>query len=235
MLLSVALWTSALSASVAWGDVRVGEPLGEIYLSFDRDHRVERKTHTTFYPFAFYLIVEVDFAELGQPDENLRNGVASWEASVALPPEVTVVSRSLPQSCCGPACKDRRRKDVTGVTGVDNWIVQLCSPLVGASRHFVAVEYLGILTTPGASDLRFGIKPADPAELSTAFPQPAPGWREAVPSGACGETGGTPCLRSFGSSWATNGLLLNPESVSTQASSWSAVKARFGPGSWSPR
>ena len=70
---------------------------GEMSLNTEPDGSGEDFTRDTppFNVFDFYLVMHVDFAEVGRGGENPTNGVSAWETGVNIPPELSILGRQL--------------------------------------------------------------------------------------------------------------------------------------------
>ena len=215
-LLTLVAFSIAFSAPASHA-VEFGQPLGQLYLSFDASERVESQRISAFRSFRVYLLAEVDYGQLGNSGQNFVNGISSWEARIQLPAELLVLERVTPGSCCEVGCSKRGTPD--------NWFVSLCNEATAAFSPVVLVEYLCLLTDLQTEGLKIGIAPAQPSSFADLGPrQPMPGWRERLPSGFCGQQR---CLRPFMDGWQNAGVVINPARVGVEASSFSALKSRY--------
>jgi hypothetical protein len=178
-----------------------GIPLGDLHLSFDPNSKIQEIDVTLSQEFSWYVIASVDF---GDPTANGRDGIISWEALVDLPPEITVLSRTVagdPLICGDGSCGD-------------DWNLLLSTCLVAEEGPFLLVHYSAELNVE-AQDLEIRLLPPTLSE----FDGTAPGWA------ACSFNGGPEDLHPFATGWSST-LIIN-SSVKSEKSSWSAVKARY--------
>lgn len=220
-----ALWAVAI---ISWipGSASAGaygQSLGEIYLSIDASTRedalIDQPINT---PFEFYLLADVDYADLGQPEVNGLNGIWAWETRVNIPESITIINRHL-----GPG-------SINVGSGEDNYIVGTPELLVVGLGPTTLVRYEAII---------FSVVPDEVLTISPSSPSTfdddgnlglGPGWLEWMPLGDCDFTSrrpGSGCLRAF-ATWDAR-LVMNcvdePECVETptRQESWGTVKSRY--------
>jgi hypothetical protein len=211
-----------------------GDSLGRIYLTRDPSVDpwdtlwnweatcIDDPGLAPFTPLEFYLVIHVDYADLGRPELNATHGFDAWEGRVYIPSQLTVLERTLQTPSLFPPPTE------------DNWIVYLADPVIAASTPVAVVKYKVVLLE-AARNLWLRIGPPDPPNMIPF----APGWRENVPSGECAEDDEpVPCVRPF-REWdgCLYDLVINYAGFGgcacrcicdpVQKSSWGAVKSRF--------
>jgi uncharacterized repeat protein (TIGR01451 family) len=109
--------------------------------------------------FTFYLIVEIDFGDIGEPGWNSTHGLNGWEAAVVLPPELIVLGHVL-----HPASS-------VNVGTQNNWLVGTGDCITANQTPYTVLEYQAMLIAP-ANDLVIRLEPPSPS----SFDPPAMGW-----------------------------------------------------------
>lgn len=202
-----------------------GRTMGSLYLSMDPSDNVPFiENQPALVEFEFYLMVALDFGDIGKPELNNLDGLAAWEASLDIPEAVTVTRRVTTPLAINVG------------KGADNWVVGLPEMLAAWTTPAVLVTYTAVLLSEGQSDLVITIHESTPTTFEHPdAPAQGPGWLEWYPIGECefsSRIAGNGCLRAF-ERWAENRLVLNcvteQECTSTVAegASWGAIKARF--------
>jgi len=182
----------------------------------------------SFTEFPWYLLVEIDFRDIGLGDQNASNGIQAWEAYVSISDEITVI-REVVQPPGSLNVGIRPPREVND----SNWIVVTGTLIPADSTPFVLVEYTGLLLSD-ATDLHVDLAGAEPSSFTgTGGPGPVPGWVEFHPTGECDNE----CLRPFARWDHCTGLTVNTthpygcECVCicdpVSPTSWGALKARF--------
>jgi hypothetical protein len=200
-LLAATALAAAGSPAAADGQ---GTPLGKLYLSFSPDSPVHAIEIDPMVPFSWYVVAEVDFTDIGDPDRNGTDGVLGWETCIEVPPEITITGREVLRP---------------GFNGADascaeNWIVVLEGCLWAEDTPQAVVRYQGRLDAE-ATNVEVSLAPASPSSIEGEVP----GWF------VCLLTGQPTDVHPFASGWETP-LVVN-ERVATGPSTWSAVKRRF--------
>lgn len=195
----------------------LGPELGELHLSFDPVQRVTTADQVPFDQFQFHVLASLDWGDVGLPGLNGFNGLRGWEASVVVPPELTVVGREIL-----PATS------IDIGNGGDNYVVGTGKLVDASGDPAVLVVYTGLLTSPGLTDLVVSLGGSQPSSFDDpGGPGVVPGWLEFYVSGQCGDLR---CLRPFAD--ASSRLVINcqasPEcAVAVVRRSWGSVKAGF--------
>ena len=86
-----------------------------------------------FVPIEFFVVVDLDFADIGPPELNAVNGLSGWEARVNVPEELVITACPVNPHRPGP------------LNGCANFIVGTGITIVADSMPFALVEYTGIL------------------------------------------------------------------------------------------
>jgi len=161
--------------------------LGNLYLSFAPDQQDAVLAGVEpLVPFNWYVVAEIDFGDLGRPEDNTTNGLLGWEANLNVPPEITVTSRTM----APPGALDIG-------TGDDNWIVAWSACVLANQTPYALVTYEAMLAS-AAVNVEVTLDAASPS----SFTPPEPGWI------ACDYQ-----ARVFDATWATNGVVVNPRIV----------------------
>jgi hypothetical protein len=179
----------------------------------------------------FFLVVHLDFADIGQGGQNLSNGFRGYETKVDVPPQLTITART----------KQPPTSINVGDDATNNWIVGTGITITAGQTPYAVVEYNSILLS-AAQDLTLSLGPSDPSSFDVAGgPGPVPGWLEGLPTGECVNSSGSPreCLRAFGR-WdgCENTFVINYTGrlgcacrcfvcEATQEATWGSVKSRY--------
>jgi hypothetical protein len=212
-----------------------GQELGSLYLSRSQTEyqpnlggagvngAPDEDPIASFQNFSFYIVTEIDYADIGLGNQNGAAGLQAWEAAIDLGEAVglTVLSRTMFPGGAGDLGN-----------GNDNWVVFLGSQVTALSTPFVLVEYSGgFFGGEPPSDILVPIGSSSPS----SFNPPVPGWNEGVALGEC-TLNGNPikCLRpyAFTGRMTINCVTqcLDVNNVSTETPSWGAIKANYGEG-----
>jgi hypothetical protein len=217
-----------------------GVGFGDIYLTYDPGadpfddpwsncNNEETDPIPPFQEFTWYLVVAIDFADIGLDNQNSANGLQAWEAGVYIADEITVIGSTL-----HPSTSVNVGQPPPNDPNDSNWIVGTGGLVSAMSTPYAVVEYQGMLLTE-ATDLEVLVQSAEPSSFTgTGGPGPVPGWVEFEATGECDDA----CLRQF-EVWDTchTTLMINytPEPCEcrcygcwpTEETSWGAIKARF--------
>lgn len=143
------LISTAPSAVMAQQSIH-SEAVGEIYVSSSPNEYQSWIRGVGFTaPVTLYVDVDIDFGDIGLPDQNATNGLRSWEAHVSFPPGLIVTSsRLLPPGSV----------DVSGPdAGVYDYVVETGSIVAaGAVQPLAAFD---VIALPGTADAVISIGP----------------------------------------------------------------------------
>ena len=159
--------------------------------------------------FTFYLIADIDFADIGQPGQNVSNGISAWEAQITLPadPGLFILSDDYTAAIDVGDKTGNVRNYIVG-TGVN---VQVGGPTT-------LVTFNAIATTPLATSAAT-LGPTVPASYAGEVV-----WREFAALNGCTLNGADEkCVFRFESL----GDLRLSSGVDNDADSFGSVKARF--------
>jgi len=178
-----------------------GPPLGSLGLSFDPGVLQRRIEVAAMENFDWYVTVAIDF---GSALQNGRDGLLIWEASLAVPPEITILSAEhVPDVAFCDECS------------ATDWRALLGRCVFADETPTVMVHYQAKLLQD-VDDLTISLVPASPSN----FGDTAPGWR------VCANTGDALVdLHPFATGW-TNPIHVN-STVANERSSWSALRGRY--------
>lgn len=184
------------------------EPFGDLYLSAVEGSYVDYIQEISG-TFNFYLIADIDFADLGAEGQNLTNGIGAWEASVVLPadPALFVLSEDYTAAIdVGDKAGNVREFIVGTGTAVS----------VGGPTTLVTFNALSSSTSLNGIAT---ITPTTPASYANEVV-----WREFVALNGC-TLNGSPekCVFRF----ASRGDLRMSWTIDNDAESFGAVKSRF--------
>jgi hypothetical protein len=181
-----------------------------------------------FQAFTWYLVVHVDFADIGLGNQNGSNGLQAWEAGVSIPDEITVTGSTFnPPGSVNVGQPPADPND-------SNWIVGTGVIVTAASTPIQLVTYNGLLLAD-ATNLEITILAAEPSSFtSVGGPGEVPGWVEWNETGECASH----CLRQF-ARWdvCETSFVVNYDEagetcesrciVATESTSWGGLKSRF--------
>ena len=160
--------------------------LGSLYLSevpTGYDGVVPRPSFAT--PFQFYLVADIDFGDIGRPEQNFSNGMLAWDGRVVVPSEMTVIGFSLsPRTSVDIGAKSNPVFDFIVGTGQ--------RVPVGQPYPLVTIE--AIILVPPVDDIF--VRTLSPALASVPN---AAAWVEFSALNGCEASPGrpTPCLFPF--------------------------------------
>jgi hypothetical protein len=213
--LTLCLMLCATLAAAQNDDSRYGHPLGTISFSGMPDAYEPYIIAGSFEPIDFYVIAQIDFADIGRAELNTQVGIYGWEAFATIPPEMIITSRMIVQP------------GAINLGSHENWILGLGDECFAWEFPLALVHYTALFTqTPEPMDLVLDLGPSVP----TSFPNaPGPGWLDSEPSGECTFPSGAPtkCLRLFAH---VRGMRINCVqdcTVVTEPGSWGALKSRY--------
>jgi opacity protein-like surface antigen len=160
----------------------IGADCGDIFLSAANDSYVDKVEVGTFTNFNWYLVVELDYADVGLPDQQAANGLKGWECSVDVPATITVLNRTLQPETSLNIGQD------------DNWIIGTGQNVRAINTPFAVVAYTALLLS-AQENLHLTLAGTTPSSFVPAVP----GWVEFNPTGECTFADGSPkpCLRAF--------------------------------------
>ncbi len=148
----------------------MGAPLGWIYVSQLPDQPIGTAAieyHPPFQTYTFYVVADIDFADVGAPEQNALNGIQAWEGRLEFSPELTLLSAEFEGTNGGASDRDI--------------LVDVGLPIVLADSTPRTLATLTFLVT---SDLSPGSQIAlrnSTNPLATGVI----GWREALDSNGC--------------------------------------------------
>lgn len=211
---TLALLIAGALAVPAQAQTSRGTNFGAIYLSAAPNEHVDYAQELALAtPFDFYLVAEIDYADIGAAQQNDTNGLKAWEASFDVPAEITIIDETL----AGPG-------PINIASGPQNYIIgtggnlrlnTLPGPLVSLQALVLQELTETVVLRPG------------PSTPSSALNDDAPAWTEfnVVPEDQCeANNNPTPCLREF----TDIGNLRVSTGVDTDEGSWGSMKAQFG-------
>lgn len=199
------------ACSMAMPALALGPPTGSLYLSFSPDSRVEDLQVAPFTLFHFYLVAELDYADLGHPEWNATDGIGAIEAGIVLPSSIM-----LGQATFAPGNASAWLFELSD--GVLNLVVPFGGTcLLAQDTPYAIAHFTGMLLEP-AEDLFLAVRESKPSSVTMEGGAPAPGW--------------VPCDYSlvypFAEMTQLGTLAINRTQVPNDAASWGAVKALFG-------
>lgn len=171
------LWTASAAQTF-------GPPIGRIYLSVDPLSQVDEGTIDVGVPLTIYVVAEIDFGS----SRNDTDGIAGWEATVVLPPEVFLLATRV------------RGNGAVNLDSTARFIVGLDDCLLASSSPIVLAELDIVIVTP-VNDLLICLGTPTPSSFETAPTGLAPGWVECQPY--------QDIRYPFEADWVNNCLLLN--------------------------
>jgi len=201
-LIALLLAVFALSLPTSSGAQSYGDPLGDIWLSFDPDLLATETTVEAGAMFEWYVLVNVSFPD---PNRNAIDGINAWEALVEVPAQIKIHERELfenPLTCASGVCGD-------------DWYVLLDGCILGSESQTRVLRYSAQLLND-VEDVELKLVPG----AFSNFEGTAPGWS------ICQSTGNPVTdLHPFANGWSQS-IVIN-SSVPTQNKSWAAVKALY--------
>ena len=201
-LIALLLAVFVLSLSSSSAAQNYGDPLGDIWLSFDPDLLETQTTVESGGTFEWYVLVNINFPD---PDRDAVDGINAWEALIEVPSEISILERELfenPLTCTNGVCGD-------------DWYVLLNGCILGNEGQTRVLRYRGQLLND-VQDVELKLMPG----AFNSFDGTAPGWS------ICQSTGNPVTdLHPFGNDWSQS-IVIN-SSVPTKNNSWAAVKALY--------
>jgi hypothetical protein len=210
---AVSLFVLGAMATPSIAQSDVGEPLGTVYLSPSADSYVPVfQLIPKFALTTIYLVAEIDFTDIGAPDQNLSNGIRGYELSITLPPAFSITSVvTNPAGLLNVASPPDFLIGVGGVLTANNSPIRLLT---------ISVFVTGDVPAPG---FVMEIGPVQNA------PQTVSGqaiWQEFLSVNGCtNRATGAPERCFF--PWASTGNLRVSTEVATEASSWGELKKGY--------
>jgi len=206
-LISLAVFTAPVGAQVNLYET----PLGALYVSPYPDRYVDYLDTAQLspgVPFKVYLVAEIDFDDVGAPEQNVSNGLSAWEASVHWPAHFFVLAaQKYPETSIDFG---------SSVQGTSNYLVGTGST-VPVGDPFVLIEYDVLIGNHTRDWIRVGPVTTIPSVTNSAA------WLEAAPANGCEINGRpSPCLFRF---YEANSLYVGNRS--NEATSFGAMKARY--------
>ena len=192
-------------------------PLGDVYLSFDSAAppttcaaRVLRPP--AWVPFRFYLGIDIDWSDVGQPERNAADGAAGMEVLVRVPEGHLVVT----------ARTFRFADSEFKTSGGDNFIVDFGGACVTGNDGPTWIVIYTCLFVGVVEEGVVSLGPAEPSIFaSPGGPGPTAGWA------ACGPGGD---LYPFDPDYASQALLYinqDPCGVPAATASFGMLKAAY--------
>lgn len=210
---ALALLVTGAIARPVMAQSDVGAPLGSLYLSASNNsYEPIMQNLVVSQIYTIYLVADIDFADIGRPEQNASNGMTAWEASITAPPSMFILSR------------DRTPPESLRIGADDNdFIVALGSTLAASTfpRPLVTISFLlgGPVPAPGFEMV------VAPARAAQTVPGEAV-WLEAQTANGCTNTlSGAPeaCIFPF----AFLGNLTVSTDISAEESSWGELKKGY--------
>lgn len=201
----------AFPSRSALGQTDIGDALGAIYVSRTTDEYEPFVIIDEIPPFSittFFVVADLDFDDVGAPEQNGLNGIQAWEGQIRFPFGLTLMSAEFVGTNAGVSDSD--------------FLVDVGLPVLLANSTPRALATFTVVA-------HFEIQPNSKIEL---LPSENPlargvlGWREALDSNGCSspETGAAvECFRPF----AQVGNLTFVLQGATEEGSWTAVKEMF--------
>ena len=212
-IVALTLLIAAAVAAPAHAQIYQGGPLGALYATTNAASYVgELGNIPLATPFTFYLVIDIDFADIGAPEQNSSNGLLAWDGRVTAPAGLTIIGNTVsPASSVDIGTKSAPTYDYIVGTGQ---LVQ-----VGAPVPVVTFQALLLAPTTDNIIVRVG-RPA-----LGSIPD-APAWGEAVALNGCESSPGraTQCLFAFAE---TRNLVLNSGEIDNDETSFGSLKSRF--------
>jgi hypothetical protein len=188
-----------------------GQAFGSLYLSAAPDQQIDYLQEITpGVQFEFYVVTEIDFSALGEPDQNNTNGIKGWEARVTVPASMFVLNQA-----ADPVSVDLGDKTAP----VFDYIVGTGQNVLASSTPRALVTFTGLFTAETGGTVL--------AEIGNVANPSAdnPSWVEWLGINECfTPTGPTGCIREF----TDFGNLRLSTGVDTDQDSWGGMKAQFG-------
>lgn len=213
-MVALSLLVMGAMASPVMAQSDVGAPLGSLYLSPLEDaYQSYVQSIPLFVAQTIYLVADVDFGDIGAPEQNATNGIRAWEASITQPAQMIITARTLTP----PTALNFGLVPNDYIIGVGTTLTASTMP-----RPLLRIDYIvsGAIPAPG-----FEMEVGPP--LSS--PQTVPGlaiWQENLTLNGCtGRVSGAPekCFFPF----ANLGNLTVSTEISADDSSWGELKKGY--------
>ena len=144
-----------------------GEPLGRVYYSADPTSIQPSITAEPFVPFDVYMVLDLDYGDIGRPELNATTGVAAWETNLELAglgSDFIILSA-------------RIRSIALNVGDRTNIIAGVSPPVLADQTPIDLVQYT--LFAP-VTDVPSDVVVTGGATTPTSFDPPSPGWVESL-------------------------------------------------------
>lgn len=195
----------------ALGQTEMGDALGAIYVSSTPNDYTPYATPEHVSPFVvgtFYVVADIDFADVGVPEQNALNGIQAWEGRVEFPPELILVEAEFEGTN-------------SGETDLD-FVVDVGLPIVLANslpRPLVTLRCLTSTQVPLFSQISL-------VPSTSPLAQGVIGWREALDSNGCSDPGSGAAAACYYPFEFVGSLTFELEGA-TEAGTWTSVKQMF--------
>lgn len=196
---------------------QVGSALGSLYVSSepDRYNGILQEAPASPTQFSFYLVAEIDYADLDLAAQNASNGMQAWEAQVTIPASLLVANG------LGTYFPATSLNIFSAASPPNyNYTVATTQNVLAEATPVALVTYNVILFVPTGPGFANAIEITVGQHNSASEGLQVPSWGEIGPANA--ECGG-PCIRPF----AETGNLLISSVVDTETESWGGLKAQF--------
>ena len=211
--LSLLLMGALAGPAMAQSDV--GDPFGDIYLSGAPNSYMpimDANQIQLFQSFEFYLVADIDFADIGDASQNFSNGITAWEGSFTAPSQLIITNAALTPS----NAQDFGNSNTDFIVGVGiNGIIADSTPLPLVTFNALVSA---AIPAPGF-EMVIG-------EASIPTIPGTPVWQEILNVNGCTNrvTGAAEkCLYPF----ATIGSLTISTDVATEDASWGTLKSGY--------
>lgn len=186
--------TEPQAGALEWASL--GEPLspevvgiGDIYLSTSPvSLQSTLEGIEPYESFDWYVMAEVDFADLGRPDANGVDGIAAWELSVNIPANLYVLEREL------------LHDGIDIGAGSENWIVGGYAPLNGSHVGATPILHYRCMFLTQTQDVQVTLGPSSPSSTNQIGLGGAPSWTSALENQ----------VFRFDESWRQEQITINP-------------------------
>ena len=158
-----------------------GADVGTIYLSGSPTSYVDNIVVEPLTPFDFYIVAEIDYADIGAEEQNATNGISAWAAAPRIPSGIIITQVEL---------NPRNALELGG------WVIGLGVTFTASTSPLRLATLTGFIVVPVVTeDLMLEIHGVDPPIF---FP-PGPGFLDGEIMGECSLPDQTPtkCKRTF--------------------------------------
>lgn len=149
----------------------VGPPLGVLYVSLSPDSYEPILQHPQpFTPYDLYVVVDIDFAQIGAPSQNLSNGLLAYEFGISSLGTAVLLSADYVG-------------EINIGSGSRDWIVGVGIPVIPVSstpRPLVKYSFGYFSTIVDFTPIEVEVVPAS---IQTVPGQPI--WQESLPLNGC--------------------------------------------------